>query len=70
MEQPILDILEDTKPAVQGEIDEWMEDIERYAPGYFEMEEESNGMVSEYDHANFRTEEELSKTPRDPVGLP
>jgi hypothetical protein len=27
-------------------------------------------MVSEYDHANFRTEEELSKTPRDPVGLP
>lgn len=59
MEQPILDILEDTKPAFQGGIDEWMDDIERYAPGYLDMEEESNGMVMNYNHSRFRTDKEL-----------
>jgi hypothetical protein len=59
MEQPILDIPEDTKPTFDGGIDEWMNDLERYAPGYLDMEEENNGMVTKYDHSRFRTDEEL-----------
>ncbi|KAF7527680.1 hypothetical protein G7054_g10416 [Neopestalotiopsis clavispora] len=50
MEQPILDIFEDTKPAFDGGIDEWMNDIERYAPGYLDMEEENNGMLRMLTH--------------------
>lgn len=48
-----------------GGIDEWMDDIERCAPGYLDMEEVAgNGMVPDYDHAKFRNEEELVIVPR------
>lgn len=64
MEQPILDILEDCKPYLDGGIDEWMDDIERYAPGYLAMEEVGNGQAPDYDCSNLRGEEELSAIPR------
>jgi hypothetical protein len=38
MEQPILDILEDAKPAFREGVDEWMDCIERYASGYLDRE--------------------------------
>ncbi|KUI70498.1 hypothetical protein VM1G_06397 [Cytospora mali] len=68
LEPPILDVLEDLKDSYHqnfhGGIDEWMDDIERYAPGYLDMEEASNGMVPDYDHVDFRNEEELLNIPR------
>lgn len=51
MDQPIVDILEDCKPYLQGGIDEWMDDVEKYAPGYLALEEA--GQEGEFDHSNF-----------------
>ncbi|KAK7736716.1 hypothetical protein SLS53_006926 [Cytospora paraplurivora] len=65
MEQPILDILEDCKPFLHGGIDEWMDDIERYAPGYLDMEEAGSGMAPDYDLTKFRNSEELESIPRE-----
>lgn len=65
MEQPILDILENCKPSLAGGIDEWMDDIERIAPGYLDMEDAGNGMAPDYDHSKFRNEEQLAKIPRE-----
>ncbi|KAI1344210.1 hypothetical protein F5Y15DRAFT_365855 [Xylariaceae sp. FL0016] len=64
MEKSILDILEDMKPGLQGGIDEWIDDIERYAPGYLDMEEALGGMVTDYDHENFRSMQQLIDIPR------
>lgn len=69
MEQPILDILEDCKPFLHGGIDEWMDDIERYAPGYLEMEEAGDGMAPDYDHSKFRNSEELEGIPREDLEI-
>ncbi|KAI4598157.1 hypothetical protein KJ359_003040 [Pestalotiopsis sp. 9143b] len=64
MEEPLLDILDSKAPYIyQPDIDLWMEAIERCAPGYLEMEDENDGMVEDYDHANFRTNEELENLP-------
>jgi len=64
MEDPILDILESKAPYLNNaDIDLWMEAIERCAPGYLEMEEAGNGMAPDYDHANFRSDEELEQMP-------
>ena len=65
MEQPILDILEDCKPYLAGGIDEWMDDIERIAPGYLDMEEAGNGMAPDYALSNFRDEKQLASIPRE-----
>lgn len=54
MDQLIVDILEDCKPGLEGGIDEWMEDIEKYAPGYLDLEEA--GQEAEFDHSNFKNE--------------
>lgn len=67
LEPPILDVLDELANTryFDGGIDEWMDDIERYAPGYLDMEEAAgNGMVPDYDHANFRSEDELVNIPR------
>lgn len=67
MEEPILDILEDKRRFVgiwgDGDIDLWIEAVERCAPGYLDMEEEGNGMASNYDHVKFRSHEELEDMP-------
>ncbi|KAK8054780.1 hypothetical protein PG993_000007 [Apiospora rasikravindrae] len=59
MEDDILDILEGIRGYVPGSPDVWLDYIERYAPGYLEMEAEGDGMVYDYDHSRFRTTEEL-----------
>lgn len=51
MDQWIVDILEDCKPVLIGGIDEWMDDIEKYAPGYLTLEEA--GREGDFDHSNF-----------------
>ncbi|KAK9776745.1 hypothetical protein SCAR479_06483 [Seiridium cardinale] len=64
MENPILDILESKAAYItNADIDLWIEAIERCAPGYLAMEEAGNGMVSDYDHGNFRSHEELENMP-------
>lgn len=64
MEEPILDILESKAPYIQTpDIDLWMEAIERCAPGYLELEEVCGGMVPNYDHAKFRSHQELVDMP-------
>ncbi|KAK8036386.1 hypothetical protein PG991_001523 [Apiospora marii] len=64
MEDEIMDILESLPaPRVPGSPDVWLDYIERYAPGYLEMEAEGNGMVYDYDHSRFRTMEELETLP-------
>lgn len=55
MERPILDLLEAKfqyfeHPDRVG-IDYWRKAIERYAPGYLEMEANGGGMVPDYDHS-------------------
>ncbi|ROV91085.1 hypothetical protein VPNG_09918 [Cytospora leucostoma] len=65
MEKPILDIIEDCLPYIDDGFDQWMDNIERYAPGYLAMEEAGNGMASDYDHSKFRTGDELEKIPRE-----
>lgn len=65
MDQPILDILESCKPYIQGGIDEWMDDIERYAPGYLNMEDAGQGLALEYDCTRLRNMEELQNIPRE-----
>ncbi|KFY77222.1 hypothetical protein V499_03316 [Pseudogymnoascus sp. VKM F-103] len=57
MEKPILEILETEAEFfdVDGRgAESWRRDIESYAPGYLEMEEDGGGMAVDYDHANFR----------------
>lgn len=54
MDQLIVDILEDCKPYLAGGIDEWMDAIEKYAPGYLTLEEE--GRAGDFDHASFKTD--------------
>lgn len=66
MEGSILDILESKKRFLgwgDGDIDRCVEAIERCAPGYLDMEEEGNGMVPDYDHAQFRSHQEPEKMP-------
>ncbi|KAF3011304.1 hypothetical protein E8E14_001029 [Neopestalotiopsis sp. 37M] len=64
MEEPLLDILDAKASYInQPDIDLWMEAIERCAPGYLELEDENDGMVEDYDHDNFRTNEELRHLP-------
>lgn len=58
MELPILELLDDPDIefwlSFEGAPDTWAEDIEIYAPGYIKMEEDGNGMASDYDHSNFK----------------
>ncbi len=64
MEQPVIDILHDVADVVfdfDGDYDTWKEDIEKLAPGYLELEEVGEGMVGDYDHKRFRTQQELNK---------
>jgi hypothetical protein len=59
MERPILEILEASRPLMQGPFcttEAWRERIEKYAPGYLAMEEAGKGMAPDYDHANLVTE--------------
>jgi hypothetical protein len=64
MEAPILDILDSNSQFInEPDIDLWIEAIERCAPGYLEMEGANNGMAPDYDHANFRSPEELEQLP-------
>ncbi|KAF7533587.1 hypothetical protein G7054_g6941 [Neopestalotiopsis clavispora] len=64
MEEPILDILESKRDRLEnGDIDLWMEAIERCAPGYLDMEEDGNGMAPDYDHSLFRSHAELVDMP-------
>lgn len=64
MEEPILDILDSKDRYVHNaDIDLWMEAIERCAPGYLEAEEHCGGMVPDYDHRRFRSQEELEEMP-------
>lgn len=64
MEDSMLDILDSKSRFIQNaDIDLWMEAIERCAPGYLEMEEAGNGMAPDYDHAKFRSDEELQRMP-------
>ncbi|ETS79023.1 hypothetical protein PFICI_08876 [Pestalotiopsis fici W106-1] len=39
--------------------DQIRRDIERYAPGYLDAEAQGNGMAADYDHNNFKSEDEL-----------
>ncbi|KAK9422514.1 hypothetical protein SUNI508_00377 [Seiridium unicorne] len=64
MEDPILDILESKAAYItNADIDLRIEAIERCAPGYLAMEEAGNGMVSNYDHGNLGSHEELENMP-------
>lgn len=64
MEEPILDILESKRDRLEnGDIDLWMEAIERCAPGYLDMEEDGNGIAPDYDHSLFRSHAELVDMP-------
>lgn len=63
MEHEIMDILEGLPARVPGSPDVWLDYIERYAPGYLEMEVERNGIVYDYNHSRFRTTEELEALP-------
>ncbi|KAF3761918.1 hypothetical protein M406DRAFT_74842 [Cryphonectria parasitica EP155] len=65
MEQPILDILEKCMSELRGGIDEWMDDIERYAPGYLDMEAAGNGQAPDYDCTKLRGSDELAEIPRE-----
>ncbi|KAJ5438251.1 uncharacterized protein N7458_009249 [Penicillium daleae] len=64
MDDPILDILEtalDLSEMVDmdGDRDQFAEDIELYAPGYLEME--AMGRAEEYDVARLRDGEEAAE---------
>lgn len=64
MEKPILDLLKLKKKHIElfeGDTseDQWRSDIERYAPGYLYAEAQGNGMAPDYDHGNFKTQDEL-----------
>jgi hypothetical protein len=63
LEEPLLDVLESRRPFIRGDIDLWLECLERIAPGYLEIEDQGDGMAPDYDHANFRTPEELRQIP-------
>lgn len=52
MDQPVVDILEDCKPYLAGGIDEWIDDIEKYAPGFLALEEA--GRAEEFRHGHFK----------------
>lgn len=64
MTLPVIDILEGAK--LRGEFiqdfdgarDVWMEDIERYAPGYLQMEAEGN--EADYDHSRLINPDEVA----------
>ncbi|KAH8203221.1 hypothetical protein TruAng_002626 [Truncatella angustata] len=64
MEDTMINIL-DSKAAYlnNADIDIWEEAIERCAPGYLELEEAGGGMAFNYDHAKFRSHEELEQMP-------
>ncbi|KAK8074283.1 hypothetical protein PG994_005182 [Apiospora phragmitis] len=63
MEKGILDFLDEFGRYVGGSPDMWLDLIERFAPGYLDLEEESNGMAYGYDHSRFWTKEQLEQLP-------
>lgn len=58
MELPVLDILtEISEHSIQhldGDWDDFADKIEELAPGYLELEEQSGGMVADYDQGKFQ----------------
>lgn len=68
MTKPILEILDASSSIMDGPRigrQAWMQLIERYAPGYLALEEAGQGMAVGYNHANFRTRDELGKISQD-----
>lgn len=63
MDLPVIDLLtelsEHSLQIVEGDFEEIAELIEEVALGYFELEEQSGGMVADYDHGRFALCEEL-----------
>lgn len=62
----ILDLWEKLdKRHAYGSSDLWLDYIERYAPGYIDLEEDGDGMAYWYDHSRFRNNMQLSQLPFD-----
>lgn len=56
MEQPVLDLLEANTDWLDGGDrgkEGWREDIERFTPGYLEMEGAGDRLATDYDHSRF-----------------
>lgn len=65
MEKPLLEILNDCKQFNASDIDDWRDDIERWAPGYLEMEAAGNGFAPDYDCSKLRNSDQLAGIPRE-----
>lgn len=63
MEKGILDIADEFRRFIGGELELWRYLIERCAPGYLELEEAGQGMAYGYDHSRFRAQRELDGLP-------
>ncbi|KAK8073279.1 hypothetical protein PG994_004178 [Apiospora phragmitis] len=63
-EMGILELLESfNRYSVGGAPDVWLDYIERYAPGYLDLEEAGTGIAYGYDHSLFRNNERLEQIP-------
>lgn len=64
MEKPLLEILTDCKAYNASDFGDWKDDIERWAPGYLEMEAVGNGFAPDYDCSKLRNSDQLADVPR------
>ncbi|KAK8052494.1 hypothetical protein PG993_003879 [Apiospora rasikravindrae] len=63
MEKGILDFLDEFGRFTGGSPDLWQGLIERFAPGYLELEHEGHGMAYGYDHSRFRNQKQIEQLP-------